>query len=545
MTFIHEYLGGIRSGEILVGRRVRAIYERLVDDIDNPKDGIVFDEKRANKPIEFMERFVRHSKGPKGGQLIQLELWQKALIQAIFGFIHEDTGLRKYREVMLYVGRKNGKTMLAAGIALYMLIADGESGAEVYSYATKREQSKILFDGAYDAVRQSADLSKVLKKRRNDLYFPTTFSKMMPLSREASTLDGLNSSCVIIDELHAHPSRSGYDVLKTSMSARSQPLMLVITTAGSMRGGAFDDIHDYANRVVDGDAKDGTFLPVLYELDKPDEWKDPAMWCKANPGLGTIKTMADLLAKLERASQSPRDRVEFMCKDMNIISNTSSAWLSYDDINNEERFDIEQFRGGWFIGGADLSRSVDLTCATAMMLGKDDRLYVKMMAWIPEDLLLKHEVTDKVPYRAWVDEGYVRTCPGGVIDYSMVTSWFKELVQNHDISPLEIGYDAWSAAYWANEMKDTGFRMRPVRQGALTLSDPLQRMAVDLQNKRIVYDDNPVMRWCLANVGLKEDRNGNMLPQKGNGATKRIDGMMAMLDAYVVMLEHYNELKEL
>lgn len=278
MNYIEQYFDAIQNGRCIVGRRVRTQYEKLVGMIRDPQNGIVFDQKKAERPIEFIERFCKHSKGEWAGQPLKLELFQKAFISALYGFVHEATGMRLYREAMLYVARKNGKSCLLSGLALYNLIADGEAGAEVYSVASKKDQAKLVFTEAYNMVKQSPDLVGIVKKRKSDLYFPLSFSKMQPLGKNSDTLDGLNSSLVIIDELHSIKDRNLYEVMKQSQSARRQPLLIMITTAGTLRETIFDDMYKYAAGVVDGTLHDDTFLPVLYELDSSDEWTNPMMW---------------------------------------------------------------------------------------------------------------------------------------------------------------------------------------------------------------------------------------------------------------------------
>src|SRR5690606_20669643 len=275
--------------------------ERLIRDLDNPPDPWVFDLERAKRPIEFIERFCRQSKGRWIGQPLRLQLFQKARIQAIYGFVHKDTGLRRYREVLTLIGRKNGKSTEKAALGLYMMVADGEGGAEVYSLASKRDQAKIVWSEASNMVRQSPALAAMIKRRKTDLYFPLTFSKFEPLASDSKSLDGLNVHHGIIDELHAIKDRNLYDVIKQGMTSRTQPMLDMITTAGFVRESIYDSIYEYATSVLDGDIEDPRFLAFLYELDDRSEWTDFRAWEKANPGLGTIKDVEALAANVERA----------------------------------------------------------------------------------------------------------------------------------------------------------------------------------------------------------------------------------------------------
>ncbi|MBG9937439.1 terminase large subunit [Bacillus tropicus] len=541
MNYVLEYWNAIEAGKVIVSKRVYRQYKRLVDEINTP-DKYIFDERKANKPIEFIERFCKHSKGEWACKPIDLELFQKAYIAALFGFIDKETGLRRYRESLFYVARKNGKTTMLAGLAAYMLIADGEGGAEVYSIASKRDQARILFDETHNMIQQSPDLSKHIKKRKSDLYFPLTMSKLMPLAKNSNTLDGLNSSMVIIDELHSILDRNLYEVMKQSQSARQQPMLIMITTAGTVRENIFDDMYSYACNVVDGKFEDDRFLPILYELDSKEEWTDNNAWQKANPALGSIKKLDDLESKVEKAKNNPSDLSGLLTKDFNIRDTVKSAWLTFDDIDNEETFEIEQFRNCYAIGGADLSVTTDLSCATLLFVDKDtQKRFIHQMYWLPRDSFEKRVQMDKIPYDKWLEQGLLRLCNGNSINYGDITAWFVEMLNNYGITPLWVYYDSYSAKYWVEEMEQHGFKMVRCIQGAKTLSLPMQQMGADLQAKKINYNNSPILKWCLTNTGVETDRNGNIVPVKNQAAKMRIDGTASMLDAYVGLFEHYEE----
>ena len=541
MNYIEQYVAEINAGRCIVGRRIKKVYTQLAADIKNPRDGYVFDEKKAARPIEFIERFCRHSKGEWAGKPVRLELFQKAFISALFGFVSTETGFRKYRETMFYVARKNGKSVLLACIVLYCLIADNEAGAECYSVATKKDQAKIIFDEVCNMVRQSPDLAQICKKRKSDLYFPLTMSKAQPLGKNSDTMDGLNSSLVVIDELHAVKDRNTYEVMKQSQSARRQPLLIMITTAGTVRECIFDDMYKYACDVADGIITDEAFLPVLYELDKKDEWLQPFAWEKANPSLNKIKKLDDLIGKVERAKNSPRDLTGVLCKDFNVIQNVNTAWLTYEDIENPETFNIDDFRGCYAIGGADLSITTDLTCATLLLMDKNEKRYVTQMYFLPADNFDQRVNEEKLPYDKWHEAGLLRLCNGNSINYSDVTAWFLEMVERYEIAPAWVYYDSYSARYWVEEMQYNGFNMVRCIQGSKTLSLPMQQLGQDLKAKKINYNNNPLLKWCISNTGIQEDRNGNIVPVKATSAKYRIDGLASLLDAYVGLYEHYNE----
>ncbi|AWK50484.1 terminase large subunit [Clostridium beijerinckii] len=541
MNYVIEYFEAIKAGECIVSKRVYKQYEKLVNEINNPGK-YIFDEAKALKPIKFIETFCKHSKGEWATKPVLLELFQKAYISALFGFIDKNTGLRRYKESMFYVARKNGKSTMLSGIAAYMLVADGEPGAEIYSCATKKDQAKLVFDETLNMIKQSPYLSKHIKKRKTDLYFPLTMSKFQPLGKNSDTLDGLNAHCVIIDELHGVKDRNLYEVMKQSQSARRQPLLLMITTAGTIRECIFDDMYDYACNIVDGNFEDETFLPILYELDKKEEWLEPGAWAKANPALGTIKKLDDLERKVEKAKNSPKDLTGVLTKDFNIRDTISSAWLTFEDLNNEETFNIEDFKNCYAIGGADLSITTDLTCATLLLIDKvTQKRYIHQMYWLPSDNFEQRVKLEKIPYDIWLKRGLIRLCSGNSINYSDVTAWFVEMLNNYGITPLWIYYDSYSAKYWVEEMEQNGFKMVRAIQGARTLSLPMQQLGADLKANKINYNNNPILKWCLTNTGIQEDRNGNIVPIKNQAAKQRIDGLASMLDSYVGLYEHFEE----
>lgn len=542
MNPILEYWNGIQSKRFIVSKRVYKLYEKLADEINKPTSQYIYDESKANRAIEFIEQFCKHSKGEWAGQSVRLELFQRAFICALFGFVDAQTGYRRYRETLFLVARKNGKSTMLAAIALYCMIADGESGAEIYSTATKRDQARLLFDEAINMVKQSPALSKHIRKRKTDLYFDAGMSKFQPLGRNSDTLDGLNASLVIMDELHGVKDRNLYEVMKQSQSARRQPLLIMITTAGTVRECIFDDMYSYACNVIDGTFKDESFLPVLYELDTAEEWDDPKAWPKANPGLGTIKKLDDLQRKVERAKSSAADLPGLLCKDFNIRQNAATAWLTFDNIENKETFDLEKFRNCYAIGGADLSITTDLTSATLLFVDKETgERYIHQMYWLPHDSFYERVQRDKIPYDIWKDKGLLRLCNGNTIDYSDVTAWFNEMLNDYGITPLWVYYDSYSARYWVDEMQQYGYKMERCIQGAKTLSLPMQQMGADLKAKKINYNNSPMLKWCLSNTGILTDRNGNIVPIKSQQPKMRIDGMASMLDAYVGLFEHYEE----
>ncbi|MCD9067282.1 terminase large subunit [Staphylococcus pasteuri] len=538
-NFIEQYYQAIENGSVVTSKRVKKQYQKLVQDMEH-HDKYIFDEDKAMRPIQFIEQFCRHSKGELAGKPLELDLFQKAYISALFGFVDKDTGLRRYTESFFFVGRKNGKTTMLSAIALYMMIADGESGSEVYSVASKRDQANILFDQAHEMIVQSPDLNKNIRKRKSDLYFAHNFSKMQSLGKNSNSLDGLNAHLVVIDELHSIQDRNLYEVMKQSQSARTQPLLIMITTAGTHRGTIFDDMYEYACNVVDGQFTDDNFLPIIYELDHKAEYKLPDCWQKANPALGVSKKREDIERKVARADNDMNYLTGILTKDFNIREVANNAWLTFDAINNKDTFNIKDFEGRYAIGGADLSVTTDLSCATLLFVDPEtETRYVHQMYWLPEDNLYKRVHEDKIPYDKWYEQGWLRLCRGNTIDYSDITDWFLEMMNENEVTPLWIYYDNYSARYFVSEMESFGFKMIRTHQGAKTLSLPMQNLGADLQKHKVNYNNNPILKWCFTNVGVETDRNGNIVPIKNQSPKRRIDGVASLLDAYVGLFDNY------
>jgi len=546
MNYILEYWEKIQSGEVQACRRLKQQYQKLVDEIEHPRDPWVFDIEKANRPIEFIERFCKHSKGKWAGKPVRLELFQKAKLQAVYGFVHRETGLRRAREVLTIVGRKNGKSTEKAALGNYMLVADGEGGAEVYSVATKKDQARIVWTEAHNMVSQSPALSKHIKKRKTDLYFPVTFSKFEPLASDSNSLDGLNVHYAIMDELHAIKDRNLYDVIKQAMTAREQPLLDMITTAGFVRECIYDSIYEYACNVLDGIVEDDRFLAFIYELDDRSEWTDFRMWEKANPGLGTIKDYNELAANVERAKNDPDFLPTVLTKDFNIRDTVAGTWLTFDQVNNEETFTMDDIRDTYAIGGADLSSTTDLTCATLLIMKPgSDKIYCLQHYFLPAELVEQRVREDKIPYDKWAERGLLTLCEGNKVNYHDVTAWFLRMVQEYGIHPVWIGYDPWNSKYWVDEMEANGFQMEIVRQGPQTLSQPMKELAADLMAKRINYGNHPILKWCLTNVAVKRDENDNIRPVKGQKSRQRIDGAVSLLIAYTVLFRHMEDYRAL
>lgn len=548
---ILEYYDKIEKGEEVVSLKIKKFYKYLVSVINNPGE-YFYSNKRANHVLEFAENFCKLSKGSTGP--VKLELWEKAHLAAVFGFI-DINGFRMCRESILIVGKKNGKSLLASIVGIYMLIGDGEPGPEVYAVATKKDQAKIIWLESKRMVRKSPSLLKRVKPLVAELSSEEYNNGIFkPVASDSDTLDGLNVHCVLMDEIHQWKNgKALYDIMADGTTARDQPLVYITSTAGTVREDIYDEKYEEAERVINGlfdenGYKDIHFFPFIYELDSRKEWTEEKHWKKANPGLGTIKKFDTLKAKVNKAKENPMLVKNLVCKEFNIRETSSEAWLVFEDLNNTATFDIAELKPRYGIGGADLSSTTDLTCATVIFkVEGDDTIYATQMYWIPEDLVEQRAKEDKIPYDIWRDLGLLRTCQGNKVRYRDVVAWFREIQDEKDIYLFKCGYDSWSAQYFVEDMtNEFGTQcMEDVIQGAKTLSSPMKSLGADLKAKKINYNNNPITKWCLANTSVAIDKNGNIQPCKGNSKTRRIDGLASLLDAYVAYernLEDYESM---
>ncbi|WP_242273336.1 terminase large subunit [Bacillus cereus group sp. BfR-BA-01538] len=546
---ILEYWYKIKTKQEIVSDKVRRVYKKLVTDLSSTKSEWEYNAKRANHAIEFVENFCKHSKGKMGGKPFLLELWQKAMTAALFGFVHKIDGIRKYREFMLIVARKNGKSAWGSAIALYLMIADSEPGPEIVSAATKKDQAKIIWSEAKRMVKKSPILSKRIRTLVAEMISDFNDGSFKPLSSDSNTLDGLNVHCSLIDELHAIEDKNLYDVIVDGMTAREQPISIITTTAGTVREGIFDIKYEEAERIINGyddpdGYKDERVLPIIYELDKREEWTEESCWKKANPGLGTIKNLDQLRSKVEKAKANPMLVKNLLTKDFNIRETSTEAWLTFEQLNNVAKFDISELKPSYGIGGCDLSSTTDLTAAKVIfMLPDDPNIYVKQMYWLPEDLLEQRSKEDQIPYDLWYEQELLRTTPGNSVHYKYVTEWFLEIRDEYGIYLPWIGYDRWSAKYWVEEMEGYFGKeaMVPVAQGKQTLSSPMKLLGADLESKLVNYNNNPIDKWCLSNTAIDIDKNLNIQPNKTKNQRRRIDGTAALLNAYVILQEKRND----
>lgn len=546
MIEFEEYFTKILDGRIVACKKMKRAADMLLEQYANPGE-FHFDYEIANKHIRFIETVCKQPSGQIGKPL-NLQLFQKARLQAIFGFV-DDCNRRQYNEVLIIEGRKNGKTTETSCVELDMLVNDGEGAPQIYNVATMRDQAKLGFDSCNKMRLQSPLLQKHLKKRAVDIYYPKNFGYIKALASNTNSLDGLDVHCGVIDELAAIKNRDIYDLVKQGMGARVQPLLFCITTNGFVRNGIFDAQYEYASSILDGTIQNKRFLPFIYELDSADQWDDPNCWLMANPGLGTIKSLSFLEEMVRKAKDDPSFKPTVMVKDFNVKQTSESAWLRYEDTVSPE-VDLNGYKFDYCIGGFDAADTTDLNAATVLcMRPGDEHIYRKSMYWIPETVLQEQEKNgnrrgrDSVPYDLWISQGYMRTHPGNKVDKHVFLDWFRELKYSEDLYPLFIGYDPWHVDdSLLREFKaEFGeLAMIPVRQGVITLSQPMKDTKADLEANRIVFD-NPIDQWCFINTHVKTDVNGNIQPIKSADRTQRIDGTAAFLDAYTVLCDKKGE----
>lgn len=537
MSFLLAYIDEIESGRIIAGRELKSVLKRLKNDLNNPR--YIYDEKPGQIRIAFIEKFCKHTKSPFNGQPFKLELWEKAFLECAYGFKYKKTGLRRFNEALLLIARKNGKTTFIAGIDLAEFFLS-KGGTDIVCASNTNDQSGILFDEINNMREQSKALRNEKRSKKNIFYIysPKSKNKIKRLSAQSRNKDGYNIEVGCIDEVHEMTDSKVYDAIKQSQSTKKEPLIFIITTEGTTVDGFLDRKLDYCRKMIKGEIEDEKILPWLYTQDSIDEvFNDPTSWQKSNPSLGKIKTVSYFEDIMNKARNDLGTKVTMLCKDFNIKQIDSGSWLTYSELNNEEKFKLTDISDSYAIGGVDLSSTTDLTAAILMII-KDGKKYVIPHFFMPTDLVGKRVEEDKIPYDIWVKKGLITLSPGSQNDFSLVTQWFVQMVREHGIRPLWIGYDPWNSQYWVKEMEEAGFTMEKIRQGVYTLSEPMKQLEADLKNKKVIYDNNPILKWCFANTQAKVDLNGNIQPSKLNSKLKRIDGCVALIITYAVLTRY-------
>lgn len=526
----------------MVGEWVRVWYEMIVNGLENK--AFFYDQRRVNKAVRFIENFVHHHEGTLAPGLVKLELWQKATIAVIFGIIDEN-GNRQFREVFILIGRKNGKTLLAAAIAEYMAFLDGEYGARIYFAAPKLQQANLCFDAFYQSIKQEPELDELAQKRRTDIYIPSTNSSAQPLAFNEKTSDGLNIFCGIADEIASWKGDAGlkfYEVLKSSFGARKEPLLISITTAGYINEGIFDELYRRSTRVLKGDSTEKRLAPFLYMIDDVNKWNDINELQKSNPNLGVSISVDYLIEEIAVAEGSLSKRNEFICKYACVKQNSSSAWLSTQTVEKccGEPISLESLAHSYAVVGIDLSQTTDLTSA-CVVIEKNGVLNVVSKFWLPAEKIDEAADRDGVPYRIMMQKGFLEASGENFVDYHDCFRWITGLVKEYEILPLVIGYDRYSAQYLVQDLKAYGFKCDDVYQGD-NLWGVIQEFEGMAKDGQINIGNNDLLKVHFLDSAIK------MNHERGRGKLTKItknahiDGMAAVLDGLTVRQKWYNEI---
>ena len=542
-NWIFKYHEAIKKKEVIVGVWVRLSFEILTTGLLNGE--WEFNEKKANKAIKFIENFCHHSEGRS--DLLHLELWQKAIVSAIFGVMDKTTGYRQFREVFIIVARKNGKTLFAAAIAAYMTYVDEEYGAKVYFLAPKLDQADLVYDAFYQIVQSDDELDSITKKRRSDIYIKAFNTSVKKIAFNSKKSDGFNPQLVVNDEMEAWPGDQGlkqYEVMTSALGARKQPLIISIATAGYVNDGIFDELFKRATAFLKGNSREKRLLPFIYMIDDIEKWDSIEELKKSNPNLGVSVSAEYYLEQIEIARNSISKKVEFMTKFCNIKQNSAVAWLDYWDVmkcvHEEKPLSLEDFKGCYCVGGIDLSRTTDLTAAS-IVINRDGINHIFTRFYMPQK---RYEVAineDNTPYNIYRDRGFLFISGENQVDYKDVYNWFIELVKVYKIKPLKIGYDRYSANYLVEDLKTAGFHTDDVYQGT-NLTPVLHEFEGNLKDGLFDFGDNSMLAAHFLNVAVDINLNDSRMKPVKIEKRMRIDGAMSVFDALTMVSKYHNEI---
>jgi phage terminase large subunit-like protein len=491
-------------------------------------EGYTFNARLADRVCDFIEKACRHTKGAIAGQPMKLEDWQAAFVGNIYGWV-DCQGLRRYREAMLYIPRKNGKTTILAGLTLYALFCDGEPGAEVYSAAGDREQASLVYDQMEQMIGMEPQLDSRAKiyTATKTIMYPKGGSKYKAISAEARTKHGFNTHFAIVDELHTQRDRSLVDVLQTSMGSRDQPMLVYLTTADEDRPSVCNEIHDYACQVRDGKVDDAQFMPVIYEASVDDDPGDPETWRKANPNLGISVSEPYIKQQWEKAQRQPSFFPTFLQLHLNVRSRAADEWIRLDSWDKCQEEDFPDMDGCQTWVGLDLAATTDFCCA-ALVYWAEGRFWLKTKHWIPEATSRRREENDKIPCAKWHAEGWLDYMPGEVADFDIIREWILRLDDQVDLRSVAI--DRWNAHHLITQLDKNGIEVVPHGQGFASMASPTRGWEELILTRGIAQDGNPCMRWMVSNARVKLDEQGNVKPDKKR-SSERIDGVVAAIMA--------------
>lgn len=541
-NYIQEYSHKIQTGEIIVGKWIRTLYQKITAGL---RDGLFyFDARKANNAINFIETFCHHCEGRD--DLITLELWQKATVSLMFGIVDDD-GLRIYREVFLVMGRKNGKSLFASACIAYMVYLDGEYGARVYCLAPKLEQAAIVYENCYKMISREPELNELAKRRRSDVYLEDTNTTIRPLAFNAKKSDGFNPHLTVCDEIASWPAEQGlkqYEVMKSALGARKQPMILSISTAGYVNDGPYDELMMRSTAYLLGNSEERRLLPILYIIDDVSKWDDIDELRKANPNMGVSVSPDFFVEEIAIARNSLSKRAEFLTKYCNIKQNSTQAWLPYEvvDAVTQEELSLEDFRSSYCVGGIDLSQTTDLT-ACCVVIERGGKLYTFAKFFMPVNKIDELQEREGVPYRLYVNAGLIQPSGENYVDYSDCFEWFRMLVEDYEILPLQVGYDRYSAQYLVQQMTQYGFHMDDVFQGE-NLTPVIHECDGLLRDKTLQLGKNNLLKAHFLNVGMKQNEETRKIRPVKIDPRCHIDGFVAVIDALTVRQKWYDQIGE-
>lgn len=541
-NYIYEYHAKIKSGEIVAGKWIKAIYKIIVDGLE--KQEYFFNAKAANKAIKFIENFCHHSKGRN--DLIKLELWQKAIISVIFG-IQDAEKVRVFREIFIVIGRKNGKSLFASAIIAYMAFLEPEYGQEIYCLAPKLDQAALVYDGFHKMVKAEPELLELARKRRSDIYIEETESFVKPIAFNAKKSDGFNPQLVVCDEMAAWRGDAGlkqYEVMKSALGARTQPMILSISTAGYENDSIYDELMKRSTSFLKGNSKERRLLPFIYMIDDVEKWNDIEELKKANPNMGVSVKEGFFIDEIAVAEGSLSKKAEFLTKYCNIKQNSSIAWLEYATVDGAGiEKTLEDFRDCYAVGGIDLSQTTDLTAAS-VVIERGGVLYSFTQFFMPRDRIESLQATDGVPYDIFVKKGLITLSGENYVDYHDVFNWFIMLLEVYGIRPLKIGYDRYSAQYLVNDMKNYGFHMDDVHQGE-NLTPVIREFEGIIKDGNFKIAENSLQKTHFLNVALKHNMETRKFRPVKIEQRAHIDGFVSVIDAMTVRQKYWEECGEL
>ena len=542
-NYILEYYQGICDGSIVVGKWIKLLYEKIVDGIESGE--YIFDQKKANNVIRFMEKYLRHNKGPLAPHVIKLELWQKAMLSVIYGILEPETGLRQFTEVFAVLGRKTGKTLVASGIIAYEAYVDGEFGSEIYCLAPKLDQSDLVYS-AFEFTKDNTPAFKAItKKRKTDLYIQKTNTNIKKIAFNEKKADGYNPMLTVMDEMSSWPAGKGqkhYEVMTSGTGSREQPLSLSISSGGYVNEGPYDELMKRSTAFLKGSSREKRLLPFLYIIDDIKKWDDLNELRKSLPGMGVSVSVRFILGQIDIARESLSKKAEFLTKYCNIKQSSSQAWLNASDVEKTfcDHLDRDDFRHCYCVAGIDLSQTTDLTAAV-LVIEKNEELYVIAHFWLPSEKLEEATLRDSIPYEIYLQRGFMTLSGENFIDYHDVYSWMTNLVEEYELLPLKVGYDRYSAQYLVNDMKNYGFHMDDVFQGE-NLTPVIQECTGLIKDGKIHIGDNDLLKMHFYDSALKTNTNTGRVRLVKIANRRHIDGMAAFLDAMTVRQKWYSEI---